>query len=239
MAHGHRPVRRGLRVAVVHAGADDGELPDLLRHRLSRHRAAVRPAAADVAGLCLACRARCGASARRPAGSGSTTTRPTRTRRSRACGPTAGPDATGRRRPRSSTVPRARRPGCSTRPRSPRSRSAGRDAARFLERVCDNGSRARSTRSPTPRRSTRAAASRPTSPSPGSPTTVPGRHRDGVRHPRPRLAAQAGPARGVRRHPRRTSTESLRDVRPLGTGRARHPRPAHAMRTSRTRRSRS
>ena len=46
VAHGHQPLRRGIPLAVVHARADDGELPDVLRHRLPGTRAQRRPAAA-------------------------------------------------------------------------------------------------------------------------------------------------------------------------------------------------
>ncbi len=184
-------------------------------------------------------RARCGASARRPAGSGSTTTRRTRTRRSRACGRTAGPDVTGRRRPRSSTVPRARRPGCSTRRPSPRSRSPGRTRRASSTGSATTGSRARSTRSRTPRRSTRAAASRRTSPSPGSADdrflvvtgTAYGTHDLAWLRKQARLGACDVTLDGRRRSRWRRSPCG---DRPRATSSARSP-----TRTSRTRRSRS
>ncbi len=60
-------------------------------------------------------------SARSPAGSGSTTTRPTRRAATSRCGPAAGPAGSGRRRSASSTRRPARRPRCSTSRPSPRS----------------------------------------------------------------------------------------------------------------------
>ena len=89
-------------------------------------------------------------------------------------------------------------------------RSAGRTRRRFLEWVCDNRGRARrSATSPTPRRSTAAAASSATSPSRGSAERrVPGRHRHRLRLARPRLAATAGPAARRRRAASPTSPAS-------------------------------
>ena len=71
------------------------------------------------AGLRVAPRSTARPSARRPAGSGSTTTRSTRPRATRRSGRAAGPVGSGRRRSASSTGRPARRPRCSTSRPSP------------------------------------------------------------------------------------------------------------------------
>ena len=132
---------------VVHPRPHGRDLRDLLRHRLPGPAAAERAAAARLAGVRLARRRTAPSSARRRAGSASSTT-PT------ICPPTrharCGVSTTERLRPRgwagrdwspSAVVEHLAtraRPACSTRRPSPRSTSPGPDAAAFLERVCDN-----------------------------------------------------------------------------------------------------
>ena len=121
LAHGRPPVRRALPVAVVHAQADGGELRDLLRHPVSR-TASGRPGAPCGSPPRTACtRSWARSSARRRAGSGSSTTRRTPPA-TPLSGRAAGPDAAGPPRSAPST-PRPVRPrACSTSRRSPRSR---------------------------------------------------------------------------------------------------------------------
>ena len=69
LAHGHPPLRRALPLAALHAQAHARGLRDLLRHPLPRPRAPGRAAAARLARLRVAPRARRGRSARSPAGS--------------------------------------------------------------------------------------------------------------------------------------------------------------------------
>ncbi len=122
-------------------------------------------------GVRLARRARRRCSARRRAGSGSTTTRATpqpaaTSQRPRGwAGRNWSPAIAAEHRATRASGGPVRRDR-----RSPRSRSPGRTRPTLLEWVCDNGSPARSARSPTPRRSTAAAASSATSPSPGGPS---------------------------------------------------------------------
>ena len=184
-----------------------GELPDLLRHRLPRHRAAVRPAAADVAGLRLARRARCGLRREGRLGAGQLLRAPTRTRRSRACGRDgwAGRDwspATAVEHRRDAHDGRAVRRDllrqdrgrAGRTPRASSSGSATTEVAREVDAThLHPGAQ--------PARRHRGRLHR----HPPRGRTVLGDHRDGVRHPRPRLAAQAGPAR-------RHSTSRLTDV---------------------------
>ena len=110
----------------------------LLRHRLSRRGAAGRSAAAAAAGLRPPRRASMPASARRPAGSGSTGSTRTPPRAPGAFGPTAGRAATGRRRSGPSASRRATPPGSSTSPRSRSSTSRGPGATDALNHLCAN-----------------------------------------------------------------------------------------------------
>ena len=113
--------------------------------------------------------------------------------------------ATGRPRSRPSTAPRASAPGSSTSRRSPRSRWPGPGAAAFLESLCDNrvardvGAHHLHADAQRPRRH-RVRLHRDAR----GGGAVLDRHGDGVRHPRPVLAA---PPRAARR---------------LGAGRRRH-----------------
>ena len=140
-----------------------------------------------------------------------------------------------RRAPRNPQQP----PGCSTRRPSPSSKSAARMRRDLLEWVCDNrvarGDRRRHLHAGAePARRHRGRLHR----HPHRRRRLPHRHRDGVRHARRRLAAQAGPPPRRRRAHRRRHRASTPATRSGDRGRAtsspRSPRP-----TSRTPPSRS
>ena len=122
----------------LHAHAHARGLRDLLRHRVPEPRAPGGAAAARLAGLRLAPRARRRVRREVGLGAGQLVRAQRGARATRRCARAAGPGSTGRPRSAPSTAPAARRPRCSTRPRSPRSRSAGPGAAELLERLCDN-----------------------------------------------------------------------------------------------------
>ncbi len=168
VAHGRAPLRPPLPLARLHACAHRRELRELLRHPLPGGGACRGPAAAHLAGLRLARRARRGVRREGRVGSGSTTT-PSQARRS--CGRGAGRAGTGRRASSPSTARSASRQACSTRAPSRRSRSAARTRRRSARTSSPGGWTGPRAPWSTPRRSTTAAASRWTSPSPGSPTT--------------------------------------------------------------------
>ena len=172
VADGHPALRRPLPLAPLHARARPRGLRDLLRHQVPQPRARRGPAAARVAGLRVASRAR--RRVRREVGLGARElVRRQRGRRAtRRCARAAGPAGTGRRRSAPSTAPAARRRRCSTRRRSRRSRSAAPARPSCSSACATTASPARSGGSPTRRCSTAAAASSATSRSRGSPRTA-------------------------------------------------------------------
>ena len=167
---GHAALRRALPLARLHAQAHARGLRDLLRHQVPGPRAPGRAAAARLAGLRLAPRARRRVRREVRLGAGELVRGERGATATRRCARAAGPGSTGRPRsaPSIAATPRGA-PRCSTRPRSPSSRSAGRARAALLERLCDNRVVARRrARSPTRRCSTAAAGSSATSRSRGS-----------------------------------------------------------------------
>ena len=223
----HMDVRRfgpAVPLAVVHAGAHPGELPDLLRHRLPRPGARGRPAAAHVAGLRWhASTAR--RSARSPAGSGSTTTSATPRAGDEALRPRGWAGRPGRRRSAPSTARRARRSALFDETSFAKLEVSGPDAAAFLEWVCDNQV-AREvgdityTQALNPRGGIECGLHR----DPASrDDAFLRRDRHRVRHPRPGLAAQAGAARGGSTVRVDDVTGQLVTLRAVGTAQPRHP----------------
>ena len=137
LAHGHPALRPAVPLAALHAGPHPRGLRDLLRHPLPGPGAPGRPAAEGLAAPTRGTATTAPSSARSPAGSGSTGTRPTRRDgRRRRCARAAGRASTGRRRSAPSTPPRASAPRCSTSRRSPSSRSSGPGAARVPRDGC-------------------------------------------------------------------------------------------------------
>ena len=164
---GHPAVRRPVPQPGLHPGPDGRGLLDLLRHPLSQRGAPGRSAVAAVAGVRPAGRARCGLRREVRLGAAELVRIERRRGRRGAAAAVAGPASTGRRRSARRRSRRAPPRASSTSRASARSRSPDPAPARSCSGCAPTTSTGRSARSSTPRCSTGAAESRPTSPSPG------------------------------------------------------------------------
>ena len=122
----------------VHARAHVRGAVAVLRHQVPGRGEEGRAAAARVAGLPAASRARRGLRREGRLGARQLVRVERRRAATSRCGRAAGRARTGRRRSRSRRAPRARRSRCSTSRRSRSSRCSGPGALAFLERLCAN-----------------------------------------------------------------------------------------------------